>query len=299
MCSGSWPTGGLDSVAEHASTPSIITVYRRWLSTYASGVLQLNGREPFQLHPMESGCMCIAITAGNRHPACHSQMATTNLVQKKAFEIRLRRDGTKWERAFSTTSGGDWVHVYSDYRWFQTKRLPRQTITAHEDTSVHQNESRTEQQPLPQATHVVDEEKRRTDSFGPDSELIVDIVNRQQEVSDKEELLGPPPESEDTDVLQPSQWDQHETGMDKENPVPSQQLVMEALQEPMQERLQEPPPENTEPKHNRQQVETGLQRACNRHNKIPKTACYHITTRTHQQVETVSRTLDVVRNMTC
>ena len=73
MCSGLWPTGGLDSVAEHASTPSIITVYRRWLSTYASGVLQLNGREPFQLHPMETGCMSIAITAGSKPKGFHAK----------------------------------------------------------------------------------------------------------------------------------------------------------------------------------------------------------------------------------
>ena len=175
------------------------------------------------------------------------------------------------------------MHVYSQFRWFQTKWLPRQTITEHEDTSVHHNESSTEDQPLPETTRLEDGEERRADSFAPKSEVLDD---KGLEVNDKEELLGPLPKSEETDVFQPSQWEQHESGMDTEEPETWQQLVMGAGKARVQEPLEEPPPENAE-----------APRACKCHNKIPKKACYQSSLRTPEQVERQIWTLNVVWDM--
>ena len=203
----------------------------------------------------------------------------------------------------ASTAGTRNPPPYESYR--PPSPLPggqEEAISAHEETSLHQNEAATEQQLLPEATPVVEEEARPKDSFATASGHIADIMAIQQDSSDKQELLGPPPDSEDTDALHPSQWAQHEAGMDKEDQVPTQHHVMEVLvpqgKGPIQgeqrvtleneEPLQEPPPGNTE-----------SSRACNRHNKIPKTACYHTTARDHQQVETVWMTLEVVWNNPC
>ena len=204
-------------------------------------------------------------------------------VQKMAFDIRLGREETKWVRAYSTMSDGKWVHVYSRFRWFQTKWVPRQTITEHQDASVHHNESSTEDQPLPETTRLEDGEKRLTDSSAPKSELLDD---KGLEVNDKEELLGPLPKSEETDVLQPGQWEQHESGKDIEEPETWQQLVMGAGKARLQEPLEEPPPEKPE-----------ASRACKGHNKIPKKACYQSSLRTPEQGQRQIWTLNVVWDM--
>ena len=40
-------------------------------------------------------------------------------VQKLAFDKRTHTIASKWDRSFSTTCGGLWVHVWSKYRWKQ------------------------------------------------------------------------------------------------------------------------------------------------------------------------------------
>ena len=161
----------------------------------------------------------------------------------------------KWERAFTTRCNGLWVHVRSDYRWYQEPRPPlpddkEQTITAStEDTSVQ----------LQQLTHVVAEEKSRTDSFIPDAGRLVNIVGTQNQGSDNEELLVPPAEAEDTDPIKPSQLCQHESGMHKDNPEPSGKVEMEAIQEPAQDGVRVPLHKYTE---------DDRPKKC--HNKIPQ-----------------------------
>ena len=117
----------------------------------------------------------------------------------------------------------------------------------------------------------------------PKSELLDD---KGLEVNDKEELLGPLPKSEETDALQPGQWEQHESGKDIEEPETWQQLVMGAGKARLQEPLEEPPPEKSE-----------ASRACKGRNKIPPNACYQSSLRTSEQGQGQIWTLNVVWDM--
>ena len=161
--------------------------------------------------------------------------------------------------------------------------FPRQTITEHQDASVHHNESSTEDQPLPERTRLEEREERLTDSSAPKSEILDD---KGLEVNDKEELLGPLPKSEETDVLQPGQWEQHESGKDIEEPETWQQLVMGPGKARLQEPLEEPPPEKSE-----------ASRACKGRNKIPPNASYESSLRTSEQGQGQIWTLNVVCDM--
>ena len=204
-------------------------------------------------------------------------------VQKMAFDIRLGREETKWVRAYSTMSDGKWVHVYSRFRWFQTKWVPRQTITEHQDASVHHNESSTEDQPLPETTRLEEKEERLTDSSAPKAEI---LDEESLEVNDKKEFLGPLLMCEETDVLEPGQWEQHASGKDIEERETWQQLVMGPGKARLQEPLEEPPPEKSE-----------ASRACKGRNKIPPNACCQSSLRTSEQGQGQIWTLNVVWDM--
>ena len=93
-------------------------------------------------------------------------------VQKMAFDVRLGREETKWVRAFSTTSDGECVHVYSSFRWFQTKWIPRQKIAEDQDASVHHEESSTQDRPLPETTRLEEKGERLTDSSPPEAKIL-------------------------------------------------------------------------------------------------------------------------------
>ena len=127
-------------------------------------------------------------------------------VQKMAFDIRLGREETKWVRAYSTISDGEWVHVYSRFRWFQTKWIPRQTITEDQDASVHHKESSTQDRPLPETTRQEEKGERLTDSSAPEAKILdMESVG----ADDKIEFSVPLVNTEATDVLASNQSEQH------------------------------------------------------------------------------------------
>ena len=126
---------------------------------------------------------------------------------------------------------------------------------------------------MPETTRLEDGEERLTDSSAPKSELLDD---KGLEVNDKEELLGPLPKSEETDVLQPGQWEQHESGMDTEEPETWQQLVMGAGKARVQEPLEEPPPNEPKPPP-----------TCKGRNKIPTNVSYESRLGTSKEKQNV------------
>ena len=130
-------------------------------------------------------------------------------VQKMAFDIRLGREETKWVRAYSTISDGERVHVYSRFRWFQTKWIPRQTITEDQDASAHHNESSTEDPPLPETTRLEEKGERLTDSSAPEAKIL-DMES--VEADEKIEFLVPLVNTEETDVVDSDQSEQHSMG---------------------------------------------------------------------------------------
>ena len=136
---------------------------------------------------------------------------------------------------------------------------------------------------MPESTRLEEREERLTDSSAPQSELLDD---KGLEVNDKEELLGPLPKCEETDVLQPGQWEQHASGKDTEERETWQQLVMGAGKARLQEPLEEPPPEKSE-----------ASRACKGRNKIPPNACYQNSLQTSEQGQGQIWTLNVVWDM--
>ena len=170
-------------------------------------------------------------------------------------------------------SDGEWVHVYSRFRWFQTKWVPRQTITEEQDASMHHNESSTEDPPLPETTRLEEKEERLTDSSAREAGIL-DLES--PGVTDNKEFLGPFLMWEETDAPE-SDIEEEDIEERQTCEEPWQwELVMAPGKARVQEPLEEPPPEKSE-----------ARRACEGRNKIPTNVSYESRLRTSKEIQNV------------
>ena len=152
------------------------------------------------------------------------------------------------------------------------------SVGSKPNASMHHNESSTEHQPFPETTRFEEKEERLTDSSVPKAEI---LDEERLEVNDEKEFLGPVLMCEETDDLEPRQWEQHPSDEDIQKRQTWEepwewQLVMGPGKARVQEPLEEPPPEK--PK---------APPPCKGRNKIPPNVSYESSLRTSKENQNV------------